>query len=442
MVFETKEQIIKRTKLARYRFRVLIRKACLNSRWLSVLEDTKLGDNVLKNITIALKRSQQKQSVLTVHDKANLRKPFSERTKEVYAYLETLFDELQCFKSLTPILRRKLINVVEFQFYPKHRTIFREGHKSLSMHFILTGEILISKSTYDKKVGTMIDKACNILTSGDFYGQVGLTYNIPRNATVSTETDCELLCVYKEDFDAILKETMESKDENIKSAIRRFNYFKNFSEETITTCCVISRIEQFNPQQIIYSQNDIMNFAYFVLSGQCMILQLLKIQKNSKGKSELYASKKKPNSLDVVKQMATKHYGAASMIEPELTNIKYQFIDVGTFSCGGSFGIGEEMENRVILARNVVQCLMIPRLWLLQKSQNIGNVWPRLQVFLNSKIPSQQQLFENYLNNQKWKKYKKKTIEEIKREMGLKVSQTKYYNVPVICRVEEDDEVY
>lgn len=72
---------------------------------------------------------------------------------------------------------------------------------------------------------------------------------------------------------------METKHENIKSAIRRFEYFNNFSDEKvfinpifiikwtnwnliqqITECCVISKIEQFNPQEIIFSPSDIVSY--------------------------------------------------------------------------------------------------------------------------------------------------------------------------------------
>lgn len=103
MVFETKEQIIRRKKVARYRFRALIRKARLNAHWLSELEDLTLGENVAKNITIILNRSQQKRGVLTIHDKATLRKPPAERTKGEIEHLTMLFDELPCMSSISPV---------------------------------------------------------------------------------------------------------------------------------------------------------------------------------------------------------------------------------------------------------------------------------------------------------------------------------------------------
>lgn len=170
-----------------------------------------------------------------------------------------------------------------------------------------------------------------------------------------------------------------------------------------------------------------------------MILQCLKIRHKPNGKSELVAPKKKMSVIELAmaKLPPIRENGIASIIEVDSNDVKHQFVDVGSYFVGGVFGIGEEMENRVIIARNVVQCLMIPRFWLFQKAQNIGNVWQRIKLFLNSSVPSQQQLFENYLSNQKWKKYKKKTIDDIKKQYGITASETQEYNIPVICRIED-----
>ena len=166
-------------------------------------------------------------------------------------------------------------------------------------------------------------------------------------------------------------------------------------------------------------------------------MQCLKIRRKGRGQSELVVVKKPTDPLEMaMAKLSTRDIGVASMIDTEDSRIKHQFVDVGTYNCGGVFGIGEEMENRIIIARNMVQCLMIPRHWLFQKAQNIGNVWQRIKLFLNSTIPSQQLLYEKYLANQKWKKYKKKTIDEIKSEYGITASETQRYNIPVVCRIE------
>lgn len=116
--------------------------------------------------------------------------------------------------------------------------------------------------------------------------------------------------------------------------------------------------------------------------------------------------------------------------------VKHHIIEVGTFSCGGVFGVGEEIENRVIIAKSIVQCLMIPRNWLFQKAQNIGNVWQRIKLFNNSSIPSQLKLYQDYLDHLKWKKYKNKIMKQVKNELNITASETQYYNIPVICRIQ------
>lgn len=169
-----------------------------------------------------------------------------------------------------------------------------------------------------------------------------------------------------------------------------------------------------------------------------MILQCLKIRKKPNGKLELVVQKKK-NLLDMAMNQTfnTKVEHMTSILTPaDGEDVSYKFVDVGTFRVGAVFGISEEIENRIVIARTTVQCLCIPRNWLFQKAQNIGNVWQRIKLYLNSSIPSQEKLFQEHLMNKKWEKYKKKTINGIIAQYRIREPETKYYNIPVICRVE------
>lgn len=112
MVFETKDQIIRRKKLARFKFRTLARKVLFNAAWLSEL-DEQIGEDVQKNVAIILKRSH-KQGALTILDKRILKKNWKARSDEETEKLQKLFDSLPCFANFTPVsaatsfLRKKL----------------------------------------------------------------------------------------------------------------------------------------------------------------------------------------------------------------------------------------------------------------------------------------------------------------------------------------------
>lgn len=51
---------------------------------------------------------------------------------------------------------------------------------------------------------------------------------------------------------------------------------------------------------------------------------------------------------------------------------------------GSTFGFGEEMRDRRIIALTDLQCMLIPKVWLLQK--NTANIWTRIEHYLKKKV--------------------------------------------------------
>lgn len=113
-----------------------------------------------------------------------------------------------------------------------------------------------------------------------------------------------------------------------------------------------------------------------------------------------------------------------------------QFVNAGLFSFGGMFGLGEKIEHRAIMSQTIVQCLLIPRFWLFEKPQNPGNMWNRIRFTLNSTIPTREGLFQNFLDTQKWEKYKNWLIESVLNERRI-YNPTKIQDIPLICRIVE-----
>ncbi|XP_016976373.2 uncharacterized protein LOC108042556 isoform X3 [Drosophila rhopaloa] len=118
--------------------------------------------------------------------------------------------------------------------------------------------------------------------------------------------------------------------------------------------------------------------------------------------------------------------------------VESHFIDVGTLTFGGIFGLGETMEHRVIMARTTVQCLTLPRFFLLEKKQNPGNIWERRLLYMDCMIPSREALFAHFLKACDWRKFKNDFIQE-----SLKPSDndvTHAGDIPIICRIVESSE--
>lgn len=112
------------------------------------------------------------------------------------------------------------------------------------------------------------------------------------------------------------------------------------------------------------------------------------------------------------------------------------FIDVGSLTFGSIFGLGEKLEHRVIMARTTVQCLMIPRFWLLEKDQNPGNIWQRRRFYLDTTIPSRQTLFKDFLYARQWQKFKTNLIQSHLNPNSI-ANPTRVQDIPIICRIVE-----
>lgn len=68
---------------------------------------------------------------------------------------------------------------------------------------------------------------------------------------------------------------------------------------------------------------------------------------------------------------------------------------------GTTFNVGENFENRTVVSITPVKCFCIPNYLLLKR-----NVWVLLKEQLNKHIPSTRQVFHEYINHQKWLKYR------------------------------------
>ncbi|XP_032578902.1 uncharacterized protein LOC6606914 isoform X3 [Drosophila sechellia] len=186
-----------------------------------------------------------------------------------------------------------------------------------------------------------------------------------------------------------------------KRALKALDYFDFLDDDQIVEACRYGRLKQFDPLDTIFCEDiGSMTNVHFVLSGECLILQCLNIKTTP--------------------------------------TIESHFIDVGTITFGGIFGLGEKMENRVIMARSTVQCLILPRFFLLEKKQNPGNVWERRLLYVGVMVPSREALFAHYRKACDWKKFKNDIISET-----LKPSDndnTNIEDVPIICRIVESPE--
>jgi len=113
---------------------------------------------------------------------------------------ETFLRKVAAFSNLNQGEIHKLIDALMPRKVAQGVTIIKEGEEVAQIFYIIEkGSVVVTQR--DEKG---IDRVVNRKGPGDYFGEVALLENKPRNATVMTSEDSVLLCLERETFDAIL----------------------------------------------------------------------------------------------------------------------------------------------------------------------------------------------------------------------------------------------
>ncbi len=93
------------------------------------------------------------------------------------------------------------------------RTVFREGEPGDRFYILARGKVEVVAGPDNRKLA--------VLTDGDFFGELSLIYDSPRNATVRALQPCVLLSLSDADFTQILDEHPEIRQRVEKTARKR-----------------------------------------------------------------------------------------------------------------------------------------------------------------------------------------------------------------------------
>ncbi|KAI4471221.1 hypothetical protein MML48_1g07608 [Holotrichia oblita] len=260
---------------ARRRFKAIVRLVIANKPWLEDIEDEQLTGNVKRNVQLLIKK-RSKKGLLTLQQKSILCKPAAARTEAEKMLLNRIIGGLKCFRKYPDDVKMQLAGVTYYLYYGANRTIVRQNHEAHALYFLLSGEVIVSISSFDPVIKETVTSNVGTMVAGSMFGEVSLMHDIPRTATITTSTPCELLCLKKADFDIVLKDSVKQQWLEIQKAMSRFEYFDNLSESAVREYCIYSKIKPYlRDQAIIGDGQGIPSSTYFILKGKCRIIEHL-----------------------------------------------------------------------------------------------------------------------------------------------------------------------
>jgi CRP-like cAMP-binding protein len=101
--------------------------------------------------------------------------------------------------------------------FPKGTVLFREGEPGREMFVLHSGKVSISKRVRD------VDKVLATLGPGEFFGEMAIISNKPRNASATVVDDARLLVIDPKTFEGMIRGNSEIAIRMIKKLAERLS---------------------------------------------------------------------------------------------------------------------------------------------------------------------------------------------------------------------------
>lgn len=108
--------------------------------------------------------------------------------------MKEIIKNIPFFSELSDEDLEAIISKIQMQYFAADHVIFEEGAPGDMMYILKRGQVQVLRDN------TIVA----VLKDNDFFGEMALVSDEPRNATLKTVTDVEVLTLTKEDFKTLL----------------------------------------------------------------------------------------------------------------------------------------------------------------------------------------------------------------------------------------------
>jgi CRP-like cAMP-binding protein len=162
--------------------------------------------------------------------------------------------------------------------YQRGGTIIRQGERGDRFFLIVRGTAEVLRANH-LIPGHSSPRSLAILGPGDYFGEVALLHQAPRNATVRALTNMELLDLTSEDFNRLLSPTWQHYERmahaiELRDTVSRFPLFSDLSPSERDLLLSRLRDESFKPGQVIIREGERGDRFYMIREGQVQVSKL------------------------------------------------------------------------------------------------------------------------------------------------------------------------
>ncbi|XP_076823551.1 uncharacterized protein LOC143469669 isoform X1 [Clavelina lepadiformis] len=200
------------------------------------------------------------------------------RTKKHIKMIHTLVQNKNAFSKHPAHIRLKMCQVMIYQSYESRRVIIKQGHPPSAFYIVLSGTCLINTKEQSNEEGGETTQTVNELKEGEVFGEVALLNKTTRTASVVCKDHVELLVIYKDDFDAIIRGPIYKQREEVVQYLKELTLLKNWPVDLLTKASIANfQYQYYRPGAVVVKDNMTSNFLVFIKSGECRVVCTLQV---------------------------------------------------------------------------------------------------------------------------------------------------------------------
>ena len=131
--------------------------------------------------------------------------------------IANLLKTIPLFETLDEHMHAEIIKHINLEYYPENFVLFKEGDLGDKMYIIKTGIVRI----FHAGETASFDKELAMLGDNDFFGEMALISEVPRNATARTVEPTQVFIIKKEDFLNLISQNPEVAERISKEFLER-----------------------------------------------------------------------------------------------------------------------------------------------------------------------------------------------------------------------------
>lgn len=269
-------------------------------------------------------RRTDKEERLPVEAKRILQKPQNLRTRKEIHYLQIVLRRIRAFSEYPNDMQLKLCRVGWFEAYNPRRAIVRQNQPPQSFYFILCGTVLVTAFNKDQG-GT---KLLVSLHKGMSFGELAVITKKPRQATVSTQTYTELLCISATDFETIFMAggVKSVTDPQQNAFLGKVRCLRDWPIESLSQNPQACMFHYFNRGEILVRDSNRSDWIYIVKSGSLSVIKKLKNVEPEKlrPRTENLSKDRDKENKSKLNRLRNRHKRPLTEREPETYKSNYE----------------------------------------------------------------------------------------------------------------------